>query len=121
MAGRLQFRNRSSPGGDTFEPGNPRQWVLCHYQPYWNKKPGQFARSENFKLYRDGRFFQVPLDLREAHNLASGASGPQGEQMRARLQTLLDQSPPAATVIGNRETKDRPVYPDWKNLVDPND
>lgn len=25
------------------KPGNLRDWVLCHYQCYWNKQPGQFS------------------------------------------------------------------------------
>jgi arylsulfatase A len=103
------------------QKGNPRDWVLCHYQPYWNKKPGQFARSENFKLYRDGRYFHVPVDLQEANDLATGTTGAQGELIRKRLGALLEQCPPAATQPGNRDTKDRPTYIDWKNLLDPND
>jgi arylsulfatase A len=103
------------------QQGNPRDWVLCHYQPYWNKQPGQFARTENYKLYRDGRFFHVPVDLKEANDLARGESGPGGEQARQQLEALLEQCPPAHTEKGNRDTKDRPTYRDWKNLVDPND
>lgn len=103
------------------EPANQRDWVLCHYQPYWNKKPGQFARTDAFKLYRDGRYFHVPDDLDEANNLAVGAAGQIGEKARQELNELLKQCPPAATAIGTRETRDRPVYPHWKNLVDPND
>ena len=103
------------------EKGNPRDWVLCHYQPYWNKKPGQYARTENYKLYRDGRFYQVPVDLREANHLASGASGQKGEAIRQQLSALLEQCPPAPTEPGNRGTKNRPLYPDWTNLLDPND
>ena len=94
---------------------NLRNWVLCHYQPYWNQNPGQFARTERFKLYRDGRFYEVPEDLREQHNLAAGNTG---EAVRQQLQTLLDQCPPAPTKRGNSATKNRPTYPDWKDLVD---
>lgn len=100
------------------EKGNPRDWILCHYQPYWNQTPGQFARTDRFKLYRDGRFFEVPKDLREVNNLANGNKG---AKIRRKLQVFLDQCPPAHTEKGNKNTKDRPIYPDWKNLVDPND
>jgi arylsulfatase A len=101
--------------------GNPRDWVLCHYQPYWNKKPGQFARTDAFKLYRDGRYFHVPDDLVEAHNLTPGLAGEFGEKARQQLADLLGHCPPAATENGKRDTKSRPIYPLWKNLVDPND
>ena len=53
----------------TGQPGTPRDWVLTHYQPYWNKQPGQFVRTQNLKLYRDGRFFKVPADLLEKNDL----------------------------------------------------
>lgn len=126
-AASIQVGKRDPIDGRSFlpqlrgDPGNPRQWVLCHYQPYWNKVPGQFARTEHFKLYRDGRYFHVPVDLSEANNLAVGDSGKLGEEMRRMLSTLLQQCPPAATEKGNRDTKNRPTYADWKNLVDPND
>lgn len=103
------------------EPGNPRRWVLCHYQPYWNKTPGQFARMQEFKLYRDGRYYRVPFDLGESNDLAIGSAGEAGEIARLRLQALLEQCPPAATEVGKRDTKHRPTYPTWKNLLDPND
>jgi len=99
--------------------GNPRDWVLCHYEPYWNKHPGQFARSKHFKLYRDGRFFHVPEDLRELNSLAEGAAGADGERARKMLQALLQQCPPVPTESGNRQTVDRPVYPEWADLVKP--
>ncbi len=100
------------------EPGNPRDWVLCHYQPYWNKQPGQFARTERFKLYRDGRFYEVPKDLREQNDLANAKTG---KAVRKKLQAFLDQAPPAHTEKGNKNTSERPAYPNWKNLLDPND
>ncbi|MEX2577738.1 MAG: sulfatase-like hydrolase/transferase [Verrucomicrobiales bacterium] len=103
------------------EAGNPRQWVLNHYQPYWNKKGGQFARDAEFKLYRDGRFFHVPGDLEEKHPIDPGAAGDPGEESRRRLESLLAECPPAPSGAADRNATERPVYPDWKNLLDPND
>lgn len=103
------------------EKGNPRDWVFTHYQPYWNKQPAQFARTERFKLYRDGRFYEVPKDLKEANDLALGGAGERGELIRERLQAFLDTTPPAPTESASRTTEHRPLYPDWRNLVDPND
>jgi len=98
--------------------GDPRDWVLCHYQPYWNKSPGQFARTANYKLYRDGRFYHVPFDLNEEHDVAPLSGGKLGDAVRDKLTRLLEQCPPAATEPGNRQTTDRPVYPDWPNLLE---
>jgi arylsulfatase A len=52
------------------EQANPREWVFCHYQPYWNKKPGQFVRTAKYKLYRDGRFYETAMDLEEKNDLS---------------------------------------------------
>ena len=103
------------------EAGNPRDWVFTHYQPYWNKTPAQFARTERFKLYRDGRFYEVPKDLKEANDLAVGEAGERAEVVREKLQAFLEETPPAPSVKGQRDSERRPIYPDWRNLVDPND
>lgn len=99
------------------EKGTPREWVLCHYQPYWNKQPGQWVRTAEFKLYRNGRFVQPAKDLKEENDL----SGPIGSKaalvMQGVLQELLDSAPPAPKdEKAGREATDRPVYPDWPKL-----
>lgn len=104
------------------ESGNPRDWVLTHYQPYWgNKKGAQFARNETYKLYRDGRFYDVPEDLKEERNLGKGQAGERGETARTRLNRVLENAPPAPPVQGGKSATERPVHPDWKNIVNPND
>jgi arylsulfatase A-like enzyme len=104
------------------EQGNPRDWVLLHYQPYWGTFKGkQYVRDERFKLYRDGRFFNVPEDLNEKTDLARGQAGERGETARHKLDRVLEAAPPAPPIEGGKQVKDRPIYPDWKNMVDPND
>ena len=103
------------------QPGNPRDWVLCHYEPYWNKTPGQFVRTGDFKLYRDGRFYNVPADLEEANNLTNSGDS-KALAIRQTLETFLKNCPPAP--IGkkaDKNTKVRPTFPKWKNLNEPND
>ena len=95
--------------------------MLTHYQPYWNKKPGQFARTQKLKLYRDGRLFNVPMDLKEQNDLSKTEPEPEFNEPRKELQKVLDASPPAPVTPGDKKTKDRPTYPNWRNLVDPND
>jgi arylsulfatase A len=105
----------------TGQPGTPRDWVLTHYQPYWNKQPGQFVRTQNLKLYRDGRFFKVPADLLEKNDLGKTAQGEKISKSRKELQNVLDASPPPPVKPGNKNTQLRPTYPNWRNLLDPND
>lgn len=96
--------------------GNLRDWVLCNYQCYWNKEPGQYARTARYKLYRDGRFFDVPVDLDEQHNL--GQLGKESAAIREELQHLLDRCPPVPEGRLGKDTKDRPVYPNTERLID---
>lgn len=91
-----------------------RKWVLCHYQPYWNKQPGQFARDSRFKLYRDGRLFDIGGgDLQESQPLRLDSLTPTGRVARDALAELLESCPPAPVEIGNKDTVDRPVFSDW--------
>lgn len=98
--------------------GNPRAWVLCHYEPYWNKVAAQYARSGDYKLYRDGRFFNVPNDLEEANDLSSSGD-PAAVAVRQTLESFLKSCPPSPKgKKANRDTKDRPVYPKWDRLIE---
>ena len=90
--------------------GTPRDFVLCHYQPYWNKIPGQFARTAKFKLYRDGRFYAPAADLKETKQLAHTAPD------YLKLKRVLEACPPAPKGKAGRNTKNRPIYPDWNKI-----
>ena len=47
-------------------PGTPREWLFCYYCPRPEKTPpARFARTKQFKLYGDGRFFDIPADRLE--------------------------------------------------------
>lgn len=51
-------------------------------------------RTKQYKLYADGRFFDVPSDWEEQRPIPAGKAGPAGEQARAMLQAVLDRTPP---------------------------
>ncbi len=97
--------------------GPGRDWVLCHYQPYWNKTPGQFARNGRYKLYRDGRFYDISKDLDEEHPLDENSASADARTGRQQLQAVLDQAPPAPVGKGDRNTVHRPTYPDWQRML----
>ena len=78
------------------ERGNPRNWIFCHYNPRWGfgqDNAGQFAREHRFKIYNDGRFYDVPADRLEEHDIVLGQGGVEGEAARERLQAVLDTMP----------------------------
>jgi arylsulfatase A len=93
--------------------GSPRSWVLCHYQPFWHREPRQFARNHRYKLYPDGQLFDVPADLAEQRPLATEDLDTEVLGVRDDLQRLLDRLPPLPPGMQNRESIDRPTYPDW--------
>ncbi|RMF37071.1 MAG: arylsulfatase A [Planctomycetota bacterium] len=104
------------------QPMSPRKWVFCHYQPYWGQVPGQFIRNQRYKLYRDGRYFDIGSgDLREERDLRWGLAGLDGERTRKIFTRILAAAPPAPVGVGSRNTQVRPIYPDWPVLVEPND
>ncbi|MDG1874051.1 MAG: sulfatase-like hydrolase/transferase [Mariniblastus sp.] len=98
--------------------GSPREWVLCHYEPYWNKKPGQFIRVGDHKLYRDGRFYEVPQDLKEDNDLVT-STDEATQVLRQKMEAIMATFPPAPLDRkGNKNTKERPLYPAWKRLIE---
>ena len=99
------------------QPGNLRDWVLCHYQCYWKKQPGQFARTANYKLYRDGRYYEVPVDLDEANDISKTANGKIAE-IHKELRYLLDRCPPVPPGAQGKDATKRPLYPETPNLLE---
>lgn len=46
--------------------GKPREWMFCYYNPRPEKtEPKRFVRDQRWKLYGDGRFFDVSKDPAE--------------------------------------------------------
>lgn len=102
--------------------GNPRDWVFLHYNPYWGKFPGsQYVRDEDFKLYRDGRFYHVPQDLKEENDLADAKLPRKAKAAYKDLSTFMKSAPPHPVLEGGNKVVERPTYPDWADLIDPND
>ena len=94
----------------------PRSHVLCHYQPYMkfgSKHAGAFVRTDRFKLYADGRFYDVANDLDEAKNLAGSFSGEKAMTAYKKLKKLIDQLPP----VPQNESHKRPLHPDWQQIT----
>ena len=52
----------------TGKQGNPRKWVHCYYRR-GNEKAQQWARTQRYKLYNTGKFFDVSQDRLEKNPL----------------------------------------------------
>lgn len=76
------------------KPVMPREYIYMYYKPEWgNFKNGVFARNQKYKLYGDGRFYDVEKDVLEksAMDLTRLRGGALRE--RKKLQGVLDRMP----------------------------
>jgi arylsulfatase A-like enzyme len=78
------------------ERGKPREWTYCHYDP----RPGhgkeaytklvRYARTQRYKLYDDGRMFEVPADEEEQRPLQPGSDSREASAARKLLGAALE-------------------------------
>ena len=76
------------------EQGDPREVLVMDYDRDPDKPEGalpqvRFARTKRYKLYSDGRFYDVPLDWEEQRPIPPGDAGELGEKVRAKLEKAL--------------------------------
>lgn len=74
------------------EADSIRDWVFTDFRPRF---PGigdaTYARDQRFKLYDDGRFFDITNDVLEEHSLALKGMSTEAIAARSALQVVLDQ------------------------------
>jgi arylsulfatase A len=80
-------------------PGNPREWIYMHHDPRpgWDKDRftlERFAGNRRFKLYDDGRLFDIPTAILEEKPIMLGADTKQSVAARVKLQQALDAHKP---------------------------
>ncbi len=74
------------------EPGNPREALYVWYNPSGGASAKfEFAHDRQFKLYADGRFYNVAKDDREKTPLDVAALDDNARAARAKLEALLKQ------------------------------
>jgi arylsulfatase A-like enzyme len=76
--------------------GKPRDWIYSWYDP----RPGhdkeqfhlqRFARDQRWKLYEDGKLYDVPRDELEQHPLRRGEGGPEARRARQTLEVVIQR------------------------------
>ena len=76
--------------------GNPRETVFVYYWPRPEKgEPLKFIRDKRWKLYGDGRLFDISNDVLEQHPVTN----PEYASVRKRLQAAMDSMPPEGQKI----------------------
>ncbi len=69
---------------------NGKEEIFIHYSPRWGRfKHNRWVMNENYKLYRDGRFYKTSVDLLEEHPLLNYSV--QEEQILKEFKTLLKE------------------------------
>jgi arylsulfatase A len=74
------------------ETGQPREWLYCWYAPNQGKvdPPRQFARDRKFKLFADGKFYEID-SARYEEKLLGGELTPEAAAAKKKLQGVLDE------------------------------
>jgi len=67
----------------------PREWVYCWYSRNGKSNIQEWARNQQYKLYRTGKLYDVSKDVLEQSPLAD--LSPDVQQARTMLQQALDQ------------------------------
>ncbi|MDP6447093.1 MAG: sulfatase-like hydrolase/transferase [Pirellulaceae bacterium] len=87
--------------GRTFLPqlrgqkGSPREWVYCYYCPRPERsKPVRFVRDQRWKLYGDGRLFDIAQDPFEKSPITTPAEIEGAAAALTKLQAALATMPP---------------------------
>jgi arylsulfatase A len=89
------------------ETGNPREFVYCWYNR--DMEPGKTqvtARNQRYKLYKGGKFYDVPNDLQEKQPLVTDSLTPKQVAIKEELQDVLnhyEQFDRLAQVIDGRQ------------------
>jgi len=72
------------------ERASPREWIFCHYDPRWSVwKPCRFVRDKRWKLYDDGRLYDLRTDPLEKSPLRNNRDK-EIVAVRRKLQRVLD-------------------------------
>ncbi|MCA9075979.1 MAG: sulfatase-like hydrolase/transferase [Planctomycetaceae bacterium] len=76
------------------ETGTPREWIHIYYCPRPEKTPPQqFVRDRRWKLYDDGRFFDVEHDVIEQQPIADPSTDSDAAAAHAKLTKALASFP----------------------------
>ena len=80
--------------------GTPRDWIYSYNDAVPGLEPDAviFARDQRWKLYNDGRLYDIPNDTLEENPITEGA-----EEPRAKLQAVLDSMPSEGQKLHRRK------------------
>jgi len=76
------------------EKGNPREWVFCHYWGFGRRKAdaSSFARDQRYKVYDNGRFYDVQTDPKEQAPLKHRDLDDDAKRTKAKLKQVIAET-----------------------------
>lgn len=105
-------------GGD----GPHREWIYIHHGGHPNpleKEQGEFytrgdmmryVRGVRYKLYGDGRFYDMDRDIWEKRNIPLGQGSPEAEKKRGLFQSILNRHAEGVKEATHAERADVPAF-----------
>ena len=76
------------------KPTEAKKYIYMYYAPEWGKfEHGVFARNQKYKLYDDGRFYDVEKDVEEQNPMRLTTVGGEALAVGKMLREVLDQKP----------------------------
>lgn len=74
------------------QPGQHRHWIYCWYSPRQgaNNRVTEFAFNQRFKLYRNGRFYDLEADPQEKNPLDLATASDEAKSAARELQQALE-------------------------------
>jgi len=76
------------------EKGNPREWVFCHYWGFGRRRAdaSSFARTQRYKAYDDGRFYDLQSDPGEQTPLKHRVLDDDARRVKAKLKQVIAET-----------------------------
>jgi len=97
------------------EPGKPRECLFAHFDPHpsckADIKPTRLSWDHRWKLYMDGRLFDLKSDVLEKLPIPASSESPEARAARKKLQKTLDHMAAVKAPKFNKfEPDGRPAY-----------
>lgn len=74
------------------KPASPKEFIYMYYEPKWGKfGKGIFVRNKQYKLYSDGRFYDLAKDVLEEHPINLATAGAKVLATRDLLKTKMEE------------------------------
>jgi arylsulfatase A len=76
------------------KPAKPKEYIYVYYEPKWYfQENGVFVRNKTYKLYGDGRFYNVQKDVLEQNDLNGKTLTTEEKAAKKGLQGVLAKMP----------------------------